>query len=201
MLVRASLNRELLRGLLWLCPELADADLVQSLQRVCTYLYENNSPLGETSVAVLFHHPERMGASALAVLEGRVRAITHREYIDTTLDQLADRLGIHRDELVDGGLPTFGFVRVGELEQTFDTTRAIVRITGARSVAVLWTKADGKPVKSIPAKVRREFGTEIEKLKTLWQTGCATPCPGCLSDSRKRRSSFANGQSLHGLSR
>jgi len=170
MLVRASLNRELLRGLLWLCAELADAELAQSLQRVGTYLYENNSPLGETSVAVLFHHPGRTGASALAVLQGRVRAITHRQYIDATLDQLADRLGVHRDDLVDGGLPTFGFVRVGELEQTFDTARAIIRITGARSVDVLWTKADGQPLKSIPAKVRREFGTEIDTLKTLAQT-------------------------------
>ncbi len=170
MLARASLNRELLRGLLWLCPELADAELAQSLQRVGTYLYENNSPLGETSVAVLFHHPGQIGASALAVLHGRVRAITHREYIVTTLDQLADRLGVHRDDLVDGGLPTFGFVRVGELEQPFDTARAIVRITGSRSVDVLWTKADGQPLKSIPAKVRREFGTEIDNLKTLAQT-------------------------------
>ncbi len=170
MLVRASLNRELLRGLLWLCPELADAELAQFLQRIGTYLYENNSPLGDTSVAVLFHHPERMGAGALAVLQGRVRAISQREYIDTTLDQLADRLGIDRDELVDGGLPTFGFGRAGELEQSFDTARAIVRITGARSVDLLWTKADGQPLKSIPAKVKREFGTEIDKLKTLAQT-------------------------------
>jgi len=158
MLVRASLNRELLRGLLWLCPELANAELAQSLQRVGTYLYENNSPLGETSVAVLFHHPERMGANALAVLQGRVRAITHREYIDATLYQLADRLGVHRDDLVDGGLPTFGFVRVGELEQTFDTARAIVRITGARSVDVLWTKADGQPLKRLESRSRRFVG-------------------------------------------
>jgi hypothetical protein len=170
MLARASLNRELLRGLLWLCAELASAELAQSLQRVGTYLYENNSPLGETGVAVLFHHPDRMGANALAVLEGRVRAITHREYIDATLDQLANRLGVDRDELVDGGLPTFGFVRVGELEQSFDTARAIVRITGARSVHVLWTKADGGPLKSIPAKVRKEFATDIDKLKTLAQS-------------------------------
>jgi hypothetical protein len=170
MLARASLNRELLRGSLWLCPELADAELAQSLQRVGTYLYENNSPLGETCVAVLFHHPERMGANALAVLQGRVRAISHREYIDATLDQLADRLGVHRDDLVDGGLPNFGFVRIGELEQSFDTARAIVRITGARSVDVVWTKADGQPLKSIPAKVRREFGTDIDQLKTLAQS-------------------------------
>ena len=167
MLVRASLNRELLRGLLWLCPELADAELAQSLQRVGTYLYENNSPLGDTTVAVLFHHPERLGAGALAVLQGRVRAISQREYIDTTLDQLAERLGLQRDELVDGGLPTFGFVRAGELEQSFDTATAIVRIIGARSVDVLWTKPDGQPLKSIPASVKREFGTEIDKLKTL----------------------------------
>ena len=170
MLVRASLNRELLRGLLWLCPELADAELTQSLQRVGAYLYENNSPLGETTVAVLFHHPERMGANVLAVLQGRVRAISQREYIDATLDQLADRLGIHRADLVDGELPTFGFVRVGEFEQTFDTARAIVRITGARSVDLRWTKADGQPLKSIPARVKREFGTEIDKLKTLAKT-------------------------------
>jgi hypothetical protein len=170
MLVRASLNRELLRGLLWLCPELAEADLTQSLQRVGAYLYENNSPLGETTVAVLFHHPERMGASVLAVLQGRVRAISQREYIDATLDQLAEHLGIHRADLVDGELPTFGFVRVGELEQRFDRTSATVRITGARRVDVRWTKGDGRPLKSIPARVKREFGTEIDKLKTLEKT-------------------------------
>jgi Domain of unknown function (DUF4132) len=170
MLVRASLNRELMRGLLWLCPELADPELAQSLQRVGMYFYENNSPLGETTVAVLFHHPERMGANVLAVLQGRVRATTQREYIDATLDQLADRLGIHRADLVDGELPNFGFARVGEFEQTFDTARAIVKITGARSVDVRWTKADGQPLKSIPARVKREFGTEIDKLKTLAKT-------------------------------
>ena len=104
------------------------------------------------------------------MLQGRVPANVHREYIDATLDQLADRLGVHRDELLDGGLPTFGFVRVGEFEQTFDVARAIVRITGARSVEVRWTKADGQPLKSIPARVKREFGTEIDKLKTLAKT-------------------------------
>ena len=170
MLVRSSLNRELLRGMLWLCPELADAELAQSLPRLGSYFYENNSPLGETTVAVLFHHPERLGASAVTLLQGRVPANVHRDYIDATLDQLADRLGVHRDELLDGGLPTFGFVRVGEFEQNFDTARAIVRITGTRSVDVRWTKADGQPLRSIPAKVKREFGTEIDKLKTLAKT-------------------------------
>jgi hypothetical protein len=165
MLARQSLNREMLRGLLWLAIELADDEVGQAVQHAVRFFYENNSPLAETGVVVLFHMPGRAGAAPLATILGRVRAESQRAFVDSTLTALAERLHCDRDDLVDESLPTFGFTEVGRLQLDFGEAKAEMRISGSRSTDIVWSKPDGKVLKSIPARVKRERAEEVEAFK------------------------------------
>lgn len=166
MLSRESLNREMLRGLLWLAIEVADDELGQAVQHAVRFFYANNSPLAETGVVVLFHMPGRTGAAPLATILGRVKAESQRAFVDSTLTALAERLGCDRDDLFDEPLPAFGFTEVGRLRVDFGDARAELRISGSRSTEIAWSKPDGKELKSIPARVKRERAEEVEALKS-----------------------------------
>ncbi len=164
-LVQQSLNRELLRGLLWIAIELADDELGQAVQHAVRFFYENNSPLAETGVVVLFHMPGRTGAAPLAAILARVKAESQRAFVDSTLNALAERLGCDRDDLIDEPLPVFGFTEVGRLRLDFGDAKAELRICGSRSSEIIWSKPDGKVLKSIPARVKGERADEVETLK------------------------------------
>lgn len=170
MLVRQSLNRELLRGLMWICPQLADEELAQAFPRVAEFLYKINSPLGEAATVVLFHHPGRLGAGPLTVLQGRVRHESRIAFINTALELLAEREGVGIEDLDDGGMPTFGFSEFGKLERNFGGAIALFVVTSGRQVELQWTKPNGEPLKSVPAKVKREQGDEVDGLKALVKT-------------------------------
>ena len=164
-LARQSLNRELLRGLLWLAVDVADGEVAQAVQHATRFFFENDSPLGEAGVVVLYHMPGRTGAASLAAILNRVRAQTQRAFLESTIRALATRLGVDRDELIDDSLPTFGFTELGQRTWDFGEARAELQIVGSRGVQIVWSKPDGKVVKSVPAKVKREHADEVESVK------------------------------------
>lgn len=164
-LVRQNLNRDLMRGLLWLCVDVADGELVQAVQRAATWFYNNNSPLGEACVAVLYQMPGSAGAQALATLSGRVRAENQRRYLQIALSDLAERLGVSPEDLTDDSIPTFGFTELGRWTQDFGDAKVEMHIRGDRTVDVAWSKSDGRPLKSAPARVKREHASKLKELK------------------------------------
>ncbi len=166
MLVRHSLNRELMRGLLWLCVDWDAGELAQALQQAATYFYENNSPLATAAVAVLCRMPGRGGASALTTIAARLKSESRRRLVNTALGVVAERLGVALDELVDDSLPSFGFTEPLRLVQQFGDTRAELRIVGSKEVAIIWSRKD-KPLKSAPAAVKRDH---VEGLANLTST-------------------------------
>ncbi|MGE3805249.1 MAG: DUF4132 domain-containing protein [Gemmataceae bacterium] len=164
MLSRHSLNRELLRGLLWLCVDLADDKLAPAIQHAARFFYANKSGLADASIAILFQMATGASASALVALSQVVRFESQQAYIETALTELAEKIGVDRDELGDDGLPTFDFTEFGKLTRDFGDVRAELSITKGRAVQLEWSKA-GKPVKSVPAAVKRDQGEDVETLK------------------------------------
>ena len=144
MLARQSLNRELLRGLLWLCVDLASPELAQAVQHATRFFYEANSPLAETGVAVLFQMPERTGAAPLASLAQRVTAGIQIAFLDTALTAMAERLGLDREDLVDDAVPTFGLTELGRLTRDYGSATVELRIVPNRATKMIWAGQVGR---------------------------------------------------------
>jgi hypothetical protein len=164
-MVQQSINREILRGLLWLCVGLADAEMVQAILAAAKFFYRNNSPLGEASAVVLFQIGTEASAAAITTLAQSVRSEGQRTFLETARDMLAEKLGVDPTDLGDDGVPSFGFTEFGILEREFSTARVELRIGAGRAVDVAWFKSDGKRLKSVPAAVKREHGEQVESLK------------------------------------
>jgi len=164
MLVRHSLNRELMRGFIWLCVELPGSDLPLALQRAATYFYANNSPLATAAVAALCRMPGRSGAAPLATIAARLKSESQRKFVRAALSVIADRLGVDPEELADEGLPDFGFTEAGRVVHQFGDTQAELRIVGSKEVEIVWSRKD-KPLKSVPAAVKRDHADALASLK------------------------------------
>lgn len=195
MLVRDSLNRELMRGMLWLARELASPELTTALQHAARWFYENNSPLGQAAVCVLANFPGRMATQALVAIAARVTAQGQREFLAQALAMVAERLGVDVEELADEPLPTFGFTELGERTFTFGAVTARLRVGDRREVSIDWTKG-GKVVKSAPALVKRDHAVELAELKTLTAgvRECISALPSQLEASYLRQSTWPAAQ-------
>jgi hypothetical protein len=165
MLARESLNREMLRGLLYLCCDLPAAEMADAVARATRFFFQNNSPLKETGVIVLYHLATRASIGALASVEQIVTGRLQRGFVRFARVTLAQRLGLDPDDLGSEELPTFGFTGLGELRKEFGDIQAKLSITGSRTPEIAWSRKGGKILKTIPASVKREHQGEIEALK------------------------------------
>jgi hypothetical protein len=165
MLARRSTNRELMRGLLWVCRELGDDKLPLAVQSATKFFYKNNSPLAETGVVVLHQMASRAGATALANLARFVTKASQKSFVEFALSLLTEKLGLAPEELADDSIPTFGLTEVGSLTRDFGKFRAQLTFKLGRTGQVGWFGADGTRLKSVPAQVRRLHPEEVESLK------------------------------------
>jgi hypothetical protein len=165
MLARESLNREMLRGLLYLCCDLPATEMADAVARATRFFFQNNSPLKETGVIVLYHLATRASIGALASVEQIVTGRLQRGFVRFARVSLAQRLGLDPDDLGSEELPTFGFTGLGELRKEFGDVQAKLSITGSRTPEIAWSRKGGKILKTIPASVKREHQGEIEALK------------------------------------
>src|SRR5262249_40338121 len=69
MLARNSLNREMLRGLLYLCCDLPGSGMIEALAHATRFFYQNNSPLAETGIIVLHQLASKASLGALGAME------------------------------------------------------------------------------------------------------------------------------------
>lgn len=133
-MVQHSLNREMLRGLLWLCVDVADAELVQAILATAKFFYRNNSPLGEASAVVLFQIGTGASAAAVTTLAQAVRSEGQRMFLETACEMLAEKVGVDPAELGDDGVPSFGFTEFGALKREFGAARVELHIGDGRGV-------------------------------------------------------------------
>jgi hypothetical protein len=164
-MVQRSPNRELLRGLVWICIDIADADLIQMLQRATSFFYKKNSPLAVCGVTVLYHIATGPCAAALASIEQGLRAESQRAFLSHARTMLADKLGVDPTDFGDTSIATFGFTELGRLHQAVGDFRADIEIDGNRSTTVAWSKADGTALKSVPAAAKRNHADDVASIK------------------------------------
>ncbi|MFL5241048.1 MAG: DUF4132 domain-containing protein [Gemmataceae bacterium] len=163
--VRESLNRDLLRGLLLVSVDIANDELTIAIQQATKFFYKNNSPLALIGVIVLHHMGSKASGAALATLALSVKAVSQRSFIDSACESLAEKLGLDPSELADGTIPTFGFTELGSLRRVFGDTHVELNVERGFRPKLVWSKADGKVLKAIPARIRRDYGGEVDSLK------------------------------------
>jgi hypothetical protein len=101
----------------------------------------------------------------LQQLRQRVKQPSALKQIEKALEAASAREGLTRTQLEDMAVPDFGLVD-GSLRVPFGPYTAELAVTaGSRDAEVRWTDAQGAPLKSVPAAVKRDHADELRDLK------------------------------------
>ncbi|MFD1731283.1 DUF4132 domain-containing protein [Deinococcus malanensis] len=167
----AARNADLLRGLAWVSGLVPDAHLAAVLGDLALAGYRKVSGHGPRSVkvagacvAALQRLPGLLGAGQLLRVAQGVQQPSYRASLDRVIEDIAQRLGLSREDLEEIGVPTFDLTDVGQRDVLLGDTTAEVRADG-RTVQLTWRNEKGQPVKTVPARVKREFAAELKDLK------------------------------------
>jgi hypothetical protein len=165
-------NATCLRGLLWSIQVLPGREaLTRAIASVALSAYKKVPGIGPRAVKVgnaavyaLSEMKTKEAVGQLAMLKVRVKFGTAQKEIEKAFNVAAEALGLPRDQIEELGVPTYGLEEVGLLREPIGEYRAEIAVTG--SVAALhWFDATGKPLKSVPAKVKTEHKEELKELQ------------------------------------
>lgn len=160
-----SVNRELLRGLLWTCERSGDPELARGVRIAAEYLFRKNSPLGRTSVRILAHMDAGNCLEELTYLVNQVKSQSQVRLIESARVLVADRTGVPSGDLSDLPLPESGFNEIGRRVELLSGFSAEITVTRSGTVELRWFKPTGQQQKSVPAKVKREHASDVRNLK------------------------------------
>jgi len=165
-------NATCLRGLLWLIPTLDKGnDLTRQVAAVAMSGYKKIPGIGPRAVKAgnaavysLSQIATEDAVGQLAMLKVRVKFKTAQKEIEKAFQATAEALGFTRDEIEEMGVPSYGLEEVGRHEETVGDYRAELLVTGS-DAKLGWFDANGKALKSVPAKVRKEHKDELKDLQ------------------------------------
>ncbi len=164
-------HADILKGMVWCCSLSEDRDVSRALTALAISAYKKVPGVGPRAVKIgnacvyaLGAMPGMDGVGQLALLKVRVKFGTAQKGIEKALIATADRVGIPRDELEEMSVPTYGLTDVGARSEQLGDVTAEVCVAG-RKPELRWLKADGKPQKSVPAAVKKDFAEELKEIK------------------------------------
>lgn len=165
-------NANALRGLAWLVsllpprPDTARAlgALVETSLKKVTGIGPRNPKVANAGVVALARGEGEAALAELARLATRVTYKATAKLIDGFLEAKATALGMSREEIEELAVPAYGLTAVGQARHALGETTALLEVQGSRAV-LSWHNANGKPVKSVPAAVRRDHAEELKELK------------------------------------
>lgn len=165
-------NATALRGLTWLLSFLpvhaetarALGTLVETCLKKVAGLGPRNPKVANAAVNALARIDGETALAELARLTTRVTYKGTLKLLDTALDTRAEAHGLGRDEIEELAVPAYGLTEVGHARYAFGDAAAELRVDGSRAV-LSWQNAAGKPVKAVPAAVRRDHADELKELK------------------------------------
>jgi hypothetical protein len=166
-------NGDILKGLAWGCGLHESPDLARALTALALSSYRKLPGIGPRLVRVgnacvwaLGHMPGTEGITQLAILRVRVKFGTAQKLIEKAMNSAAQRVGLPREDLEEMAVPAYGLAEVGLRREQLGDCTAEVAVTPRSDVELRWFKADGKPVKSVPASVKKNHAEDLKELKT-----------------------------------
>ena len=165
-------NADCLRGLLWCVPLLPQQEeLVRAVTSVALSAYKKVPGVGPRAVKVgnaavyaLSEVGTQEAVGQLAMLKVRVKFGTAQKEIEKAFDAAAQALGLPRDQIEELGVPSYGLEEVGRFSTELGAYRAELLVTGSDAV-LKWFDANGKSLKSVPAKVKSEHKEDLKELQ------------------------------------
>lgn len=164
-LVRQSMNREMLRGLLWCCAGQNQPDLTRVIRMATEFFYAKNSPLAVAGLQVLIRLRSKGLLDELARIAASIKAASQKRLLQSARRRIAAHLGVSVEELDDPILPTMELQEVGLRRESYSGYTVELRVAGPQSVVLQWFKPDGSPQKTLPTKVKRNHAREVAALK------------------------------------
>jgi hypothetical protein len=161
---------ELLRGLVWCCGFREDTDLARAVARLALSAYRKVPGigprlvgLGNACITALGMMPGLPPIGQLAILKVKVKFGTAQKEIEKAFTASAAREGLARDEIEELAVPSYGLEEVGLRRETFGDYQAELIVDGSKA-ALHWLK-DGKPLKSVPATVKKDNPEAFKELQ------------------------------------
>ncbi|MFD9735586.1 DUF4132 domain-containing protein [Umezawaea sp. NPDC059074] len=165
-------NANAVRGLTWLVA-LLPADpasartlgaLVETSLRKAAGIGPRNPKVANACVVALTLMDGEAVLAELARLATRVTFKGTLKILDAALEAKAEALGLSREEIEELAVPAYGLTEVGRAVVELGETKAVLAVVGPKAV-LSWRSAAGKPVKSVPAAVKRDHAEELKELK------------------------------------
>lgn len=165
-------NATCLRGLLWCVPLLTARDqLARHVTAVALSAYRKVPGVGPRAVKVgngavyaLSELASKEAVGQLAMLKVRVKFGSAQKEIEKAFTAAAEALQLPRDQIEELGVPSYGLEEVGRLTEELAGYTAQLLVSGS-SAELHWSDPIGKPLKSVPAKVKSECKDEWKDLQ------------------------------------
>jgi hypothetical protein len=148
-----------------------DPSLAAALQSVAIAAYlkvpglgRRCPKVGDAAVAALSQYPTDVAASRISAIQRAARNPVTDETLNAALDALAVKAGVPREQLEELTIPTFGLSLQGTREIPLGPATAILDISTG-SAELTYRNDKGKPIKSIPAAVKRDHADALKALK------------------------------------
>jgi hypothetical protein len=165
-------NASCLRGLLWIVQILSGReDLTRPITAVALSAYRKVPgvgpravKVGNAAVYVLSEMASTDAVGQLAMLKVRVKFGTAQKEIEKAFAKAAEALALPRDQIEEMGVPSYGLAEGGVRREDFGSHHAEVMVTGSYT-ELKWFDANGKALKSVPAKVKSEHKEDLKELQ------------------------------------
>lgn len=165
---------DVLKGFIWMAPQAGGDGLAGAVGRFAETCFRKVSGVGARSVklgnATLYALSEmaedQQAGAELFRLRGVIKYPSARAVLDKRIAELAENSGTGIAALEDAALPRFGLEPDGTLRRDFGTASVLLHVT-AVATEVSWTSAEGKPLKSVPAAVKRDSKAELAAFTLL----------------------------------
>ncbi len=162
-------NANALRGICWLPsllpphPDTARAlgALVETSLRKVPGVGPRNPKVANAAVTALSRTEGEAAPAELARLASRITFKGTLKQVEAALEARAAALGLSRDEVEELAVPAYGLTEVGRLPHEHGELAVV-----AGKAVPTWRNAAGKPVKAVPAAVRRDHAEQVAVLRT-----------------------------------
>jgi hypothetical protein len=164
-------HSDLFRGLVW-CASLVEDDgltvAVGDAAAACFKKLPNVGPrspkIGNACLYSLSASSSPAAVGQLSRLKTRAKHASVRKQLEKALDTAADKTGMSAAEMEEVAVPTCGLTEVGVRRQQLGDSSAVLKVEGMKA-ELTWLGANGKPQKSAPAAVKKDFADDLKALK------------------------------------
>lgn len=153
-------NADILRGLVWLCPQFDDEELARTLTGVALTAYQKqprigprSARLGNACVWALGHMPGKASVDQLAILKRRVKYGTAHRKITKAFLMAAEQAGLPQYEIDELSVPAFGMYEVGRRLDAIDNYHFELTVRDMTHAGLRLLRPDGNQEASLTRKL------------------------------------------------